>query len=266
MATDAPAKPRERQRSKKSKNKRNKPRASQILIVEDEESLVDVLTYNLTREGFSVQSALDGRDGLSKAQKNLPDLIILDLMLPEMEGLQVCQHIRTDHRTAHIPILMLTARSEEIDEIVGFQMGADDYVPKPFKIKPLIQRIRSLLRRARTREDSADFLVVNGMEIDRVRHRTVLDDEELFLTRTEFKLLWTLASQPGRAFSRQELMDSCRGEDAPSLERTIDVHIRSLRQKLADRADLIETVRGVGYRFSEGGSGSSEDGDETEDE
>ena len=144
---------------------------------------------------------------------------------------------------------MLTARSEEVDEIVGFNMGADDYVTKPFKLKPLIHRIKALLRRTGETPAAADRLAVRGIEIDRVRHVCKVDGAELALTPTEFRLLWTLARQPGRPYSRNELMDTARGEDANALERTIDVHVRSLRQKLGEKADLVETVRGVGYRF-----------------
>jgi two-component system phosphate regulon response regulator PhoB len=220
-----------------------------ILIIEDERILVDVLTYNLKQEGFEVQSATDGQEGLRRAQSTLPDLIILDLMLPVIEGLEVCRQLRGDPRTRDIPILMLTARSEEIDEIVGFHMGADDYVTKPFKMKPLIHRIKALLRRQHVKEQTSDVVSRNGIEVDRLNHRASLDGQPLTLTPTEFRLLWTIIRQPGRTFNRNELMDASRGEDANALERTIDVHVRSLRSKLGDRAPLVETVRGIGYRF-----------------
>jgi two-component system, OmpR family, phosphate regulon response regulator PhoB len=223
-----------------------------VLIIEDERSLVDVLSYNLRKEGFEVVAATDGQDGLRRAQTVLPDLIVLDLMIPVIEGLEVCRQLRAGTRTRDIPILMLTARSEEIDEVVGFQMGADDYVTKPFKLKPLIQRIKALLRRKQSGEsDVRDTAAAQGIEIDRRQHRAILDGIELKLTPTEFRLLWTLVRQPGRAFSRQELMEAGMGDDALVLERTVDVHIKSLRQKLGDKGDLIETVRGVGYRFRE---------------
>ncbi|QGJ69980.1 Two-component system alkaline phosphatase synthesis response regulator PhoP [Planctomycetales bacterium 10988] len=224
-----------------------------ILIVEDERSLVDILTYNLEKEGFEVISATDGQQGLQRARSRMPDLILLDLMLPVMEGLEVCRQLRADPSTQQLPILMLTAKTEEIDEVVGFRMGADDYVAKPFKVKPLIQRIKSLLRRSQPEaRTDGDKVVVHGLEMDRWRHRARLNGEELTLTRTEFSLLWALARQPGRAYNRQELMDAALGKDALSLERTIDVHVKSLRQKLGGHAQLIETVRGVGYRFREG--------------
>ena len=220
-----------------------------ILIIEDERPLVEVLSYNLKKEGFEVLAATDGQEGLRRAQVSLPDLILLDLMLPVMEGLEVCRLLRGDTRTRQTPILMLTARSEELDEVVGFHMGADDYVTKPFKMGPLIQRIKALLRRVQGQEPAGDVANAQGIAIDRLNYRANNEGQELQLTPTEFKLLWTLVRQPGRPFSRNELMDACRGEDASALERTIDVHIRSLRVKLDDKGDLIETVRGVGYRL-----------------
>ena len=219
-----------------------------ILIVEDEQSLVDVLTYNLTREGYEVEVALDGRDGLQRARTLLPDLVVLDLMLPLIDGMEVCRRLRADTTTQHIRILILTARADEIDEIVGFHMGADDYVVKPFKLKPLIQRIKALLRRPSLGLMEADVVERDGLDIERLNHRAALDGNQLDLTPTEFRLLWTLLRQPGRTFSRMDLLDASRGSDANSMERTIDVHVRSLRQKLGDRAELIQTVRGVGYR------------------
>jgi len=218
------------------------------LIVEDEQSLVDVLTYNLAREGFEVETALDGQEGLQRARSLLPDLVVLDLMLPRIDGLEVCRRLRADTTTQHIRILMLTAKGDEIDEIVGFHMGADDYVVKPFKLKPLIQRIMALLRRPSLGLLEADVVVRDGLEIDRLNHRATLDGDEITLTPTEFRLAWTLLRQPGRTFSRLDLLDASRGSDANSMERTIDVHVRSLRRKLGSRAGLVETVRGIGYR------------------
>lgn len=220
-----------------------------ILIIEDERSLIEVLTYNFTKEGFQVIHAGDGQTGLQLARTQLPDLILLDLMLPVVDGLQVCQQLRGDPRTQDIRILMLTARSEEIDEIVGFNMGADDYVTKPFKMKPLVHRAKALLRRRLPDESTGDQIIARGIEIDRLNHVARAEGRELQLTPTEFRLLWTLARQPGRPFTRNELMETCRGDDANALERTMDVHIRSLRQKLGSLADAIETVRGIGYRF-----------------
>ncbi len=224
-----------------------------ILIIEDERDLLEVLTYNLEKEGYEVQSATDGRDGLQKAQLGNPDLVMLDLMLPVMDGLEVCRQLRSDSRTQRVRVLMLTARSEDVDEIVGFNMGADDYVTKPFKIKPLIHRIKALLRRGETGTTDQEQIALHGIVVDRLNHVARCDGIELQLTPTEFRLLWTFLRQPGRPFSRNELMDTSRGEDANALERTIDVHIRALRQKLGEKAALIETVRGIGYRFRTAG-------------
>lgn len=220
-----------------------------VLIVEDEPSLVEVLSYNLEKEGFEVLTAGNGRDGLERARAVLPDLIILDLMLPHIDGLQVCAQLRSDPRTQGIRVLMLTARSEETDEVVGFNVGADDYVTKPFKVRPLIHRIKALLRRNEKSKSETTVLAAHGVEIDRNSFETRVNGVEVDLTRTEFRLLWTLMRQPGRSYSRLELMDSSRGMDANALERTIDVHVRALRKKMADLGDLIETVRGIGYRF-----------------
>ena len=220
-----------------------------ILIIEDERSLLEILAYNLTNEGFEVLTAADGQDGLRRAKTSVPDLVVLDLMLPGLDGLQVCRQIRSDPRTQAVRILMLTAKSEEVDEIVGFNMGADDYVAKPFKIKPLISRIKALLRRPSAEQQSGETVAIEGIEIDRTNHTAKNDGADLQLTPTEFKMLWTMMRRPGRPYSRNELLDNARGEDANALERTIDVHVRSLRQKLGDKGRFVETVRGIGYRF-----------------
>ena len=224
-----------------------------ILIIEDERSLVEVLSCNLEREGFDVLTAYDGQEGLRQAQLKLPDLVVLDLMLPNKPGLEVCRELRLGTRTREIPIIMVTAKAEESDELVGFATGADDYVTKPYSIKVLIQRIKKELRRRQTKEQPPAGKVVEsqGIVIDRHSHRVLYHDQELSLTPTEFRLLEVLIRQAGRAFTRYELMDAAIGEDAVVLERTIDVHIKSLRKKLGEAGDLIETVRGVGYRFHE---------------
>lgn len=224
-----------------------------ILIVEDERALAEVLSANLEREGFDVLLAHDGQDGLRQAQLKLPDLIVLDLMLPVKPGLEVCRELRNGARTRDIPIVMVTAKAEETDELVGFAVGADDYVTKPYSVKILIERVKKELRRRQAQEEPAAGTVVEsqGVVIDRHSHRALFQGEELPLTPTEFRLLEVLLRQTGRAFTRYELMDAAIGEDAVVLERTIDVHIKSLRKKLGDAADLIETVRGVGYRFHE---------------
>lgn len=224
-----------------------------ILLVEDERPLVEPLVYRLQREGFDVLVAHDGQDGLRQAQLKLPDLIVLDLMLPVKSGLEVAKELRAEPKTRPIPIIMVTAKSEEADQLVGFAVGADDYVTKPYSLRVLIERIKKELRKREERESASTSPVIEcrGVQIDRHRHRASVNGEELSLTPTEFRLLESLLRHPGRAFTRHELMDAAMGADAVVLERTIDVHIKSLRRKLGEAADFIETVRGVGYRFRE---------------
>jgi two-component system phosphate regulon response regulator PhoB len=221
-----------------------------ILIIEDERGLCDSLTYNLQREGYETTVAHDGQEGLRKAQTLLPDLILLDLMLPVLKGEDVLRELRSGERTRDIPVIVLTAKAEETDQIVSYSLGCDDYVIKPFSVKILMQRIKALQRRVDGVADPVDVVEYMDVRIDRVRHRAFVKGRELELTPTEFRLLECLLRQPGRAFSRHQLMDAAIGEGAIVLERTIDVHIKTLRRKLGD-ADLIETVRGVGYRFRE---------------
>ena len=223
-------------------------------MLEDERTLVEPLVYSLQREGFDVLVAYDGQDGLRQAQLKIPDIVVLDLMLPVKGGIEVARELRLDSRTRQIPIIMVTAKAEEADQLVGFAVGADDYVTKPYSIKVLIERIKRELRRRQTREANSTRNIVecHGVAIDRLRHQATVAGEELVLTPTEFRLLEPLIRQPGRAFSRHELMDAAIGEDAIVLERTIDVHVKSLRRKMGDAADFIETIRGVGYRFQEG--------------
>ena len=224
---------------------------TRILIVEDDSSLAEILAYNIRQEGYEVLTARDGQDGLQQARTRMPDLIILDLLLPIMDGLEVCRRLRADQETASQLILMLTAKSEETDEVVGFSVGADDYVSKPFSVKILLERIKALLRRSESRSDDRDVITVQNVTVDRRRHRVEVGGIALDLTPSEFGLIDVLIRQPGRAFSRDELIDAALGENTVVLERTIDVHIRALRKKLGKAADVIETVRGVGYRFKE---------------
>ncbi len=225
-----------------------------ILLIEDERGLIQSLTWYFNREGYETIVATDGQEGLRKAQTILPDVVLLDLMLPTLSGLEVCKELRSNERTRDIPIVMITARAEESDQIVGFSLGADDYVTKPFSNKVLLSRIKALLRRVEGSGDPTDVIQHLGVEIDRIRHRASFGQKKLDLTPTEFRLLECLLRQPGRAFSRHQLMDAAIGEGAIVLERTIDVHIKTLRKKLTEAGgspDLIETVRGVGYRFRE---------------
>src|SRR5215213_4881026 len=225
-----------------------------ILLIEDEKGLVQSLTWYFTREGYETVAVGDGAEGLRKAQTLLPDLILLDLMLPGMGGLDVCRELRSGERTRNIPIVIITARSEETDEVIGLSLGADDYVTKPFSNKVLLQRIKAILRRAETAKENTDVTEHLGVKVDRMRHAVTVGDKRLDLTPTEFRLLEALIRQPGRAFTRHQLMDAAIGEGSIVLERTIDVHVKTLRKKLAaagSSPDLIETVRGVGYRFRE---------------
>ncbi len=228
-----------------------------ILIVEDERGLVQSLSWYFSREGYETLVAHDGPEGLRKAQQVIPDVILLDVMLPGLDGLSICKELRRGERTRDIPIIMITAKSEEADQIEGFARGADDYVTKPFNNKILLQRVKALLRRVEDPVGAGDSVEHLGVKIDRVRHRATLGPKPLDLTPTEFRLLECLVRHPGRAFSRHQLMDSAIGEGQIVLERTIDVHIKTLRKKLGtvsgfgDGIELIETVRGVGYRFRE---------------
>lgn len=222
-----------------------------VLVIEDEKALVDALVYNLDREGYEVAVAHDGQDGLRKAQA-IPDIILLDIMLPGINGIEILRELRANEKTKLIPVIVVSAKSEETDQVVGFSMGADDYVTKPFSVKILLQRIKALQRRFEVPADegTVELIEHKQVKVDMVRHRAFVLNEELDLTPTEFRLLECLLRSPGRAFSRQHLMDSAIGEGAIVLERTIDVHIKTLRKKLG-AMDMIETVRGLGYRFKE---------------
>jgi len=222
-----------------------------ILIIEDERALNQVLTYNLQREGYETLVAYDGQEGLRKAQTLLPDVVLLDLMLPVVDGLDVCRRLRSGEQTRKIPILMLTAKGEETDQLVGFSLGADDYVTKPFSVKVLLQRIKAVQRRFQGEEEPANVIDHLGVRLDRVRHQVSIHGKLIELTPTEFRLLECFLRQPGRAFTRPQLMDAAMGDEAVVLERTIDVHVKSLRRKLGREGDLIETVRGLGYRLRE---------------
>lgn len=219
-----------------------------VLIIEDDRSLSEVLSYNLEQVGYTVAVAHDGQDGLNQAQHKIPDVIILDLMLPIIDGLEVCRRVRANSALHDVLVVMLTAKSEETDQVVGLALGADDYVTKPFSVKVLLERVKALLRRRSSTKDKGHVMASQGIVIDRQRHSAAAGDRPLDLTPSEFSLLDMLIRQPGRAFSRAELVDVALG-DSLVLERTIDVHIRALRKKLGASAALIETVRGVGYRF-----------------
>ena len=221
-----------------------------VLIIEDEPSLQEILTYNLESRGYQVLVFDDGTEGLEGVRKHVPDIVLLDIMLPGMDGFEVCRHIRSDPLIKHLPVLMMTARGEEIDQLVGFQMGADDYVTKPFKMRILLERIKSLLRRTEgSTDDESGRLSSDGIVLDRIQFKVTVGDADIAFTPTEFDLLWHLMKHPGRVFNRADLMNAIMGDDTIVLERTIDVHIRALRKKLGDCGDFIETVHGIGYRY-----------------
>jgi two-component system phosphate regulon response regulator PhoB len=222
---------------------------TKVLVIEDDRSVSEMISYNLKQAGYEVLTASDGQDGLLQAQIKSPDIVVLDLMLPVIDGLDVCRRLRAGASTKDLLIIMLTAKSEESDELIGFSLGADDYVTKPFSVKVLLERIKALRRRRITDATTDEITTKQGVLVDRRRHQAIAEGKPLQLTRSEFRLLDTLIRQPGRVFHRTELIDAALGEDTMVMERTIDVHIRALRRKLGAHADVIETVRGVGYRF-----------------
>ena len=225
---------------------------SKILVIEDDRAISEILVYNLDKAGYEVTLAIDGRDGVNQAQLKLPDIVLLDVMLPIIDGVEVCRRLRSKPETATAIIIMLTAKTEEADQLIGFSVGADEYVTKPFSVRVLMERIKALQRRKTAKlDDDNDVVTRAGITLDRRRYRVNVDGQLVELTKSEFRLLDTLIRQPGRAFDRTELIDSALGEDTLVLERTIDVHIRALRKKIGPNADAIETVRGVGYRFRE---------------
>jgi DNA-binding response OmpR family regulator len=219
-----------------------------ILIIEDESDVADLLTLNLRKAGFKISTAADGASGLQKARDAKPDFIILDLMLPKMSGLEVCKILKSDTATSQTPILMLTAKAEEIDRIVGLEFGADDYVTKPFSPREIVLRIRAILRRGETADQS---LKSGSISIDPARHRVQVNGKQVHLTSIEFKLLQKLMQRRGRVQDRDRLLNEVWGYEAVIDTRTVDTHVRRLREKLGKAGDAIETVRGFGYRLRE---------------
>jgi two-component system, OmpR family, alkaline phosphatase synthesis response regulator PhoP len=223
-----------------------------ILVVDDEEDLLELVNYNLSKEGFRVRPVTSGEEALAEARETLPDLIVLDLLLPAVDGLEVCRRLKSDPRTRHIPIIMLTAKSEESDMVAGLELGADDYVTKPFSPRVLLARVKAILRRkAKTAPDDDGAIRIRELTIHPGRHEVLLSGESLELTYTEFRLLHFLARKPGWAFTRSQIVDAVKGEDYPVTERSVDVQVAGLRKKLGQFGAYIETVRGVGYRFKE---------------
>jgi two-component system phosphate regulon response regulator PhoB len=224
---------------------------SSILVIEDEKDIGDLVEYHLKQSGFQVVRAPDGTSGLEQAIKGKPDLIILDLMLPGLDGKDVCRTLKSNPATQTIPVLMLTAKAEELDRVVGFELGADDYVTKPFSPRELILRIKAILRRRPSGTEEAKVIRIGDLLIDVDRHQVSIKDRPISLTSTEFKLLLELASKRGRVQTRQSLLNRVWGYTFEGYERTVDTHIRRLREKLEEMADCIETLRGFGYRFRE---------------
>lgn len=220
-----------------------------IVIVDDEKDVIELVRYNLEKHGFTVIGALTGEAGLDLAIHQSPDLILLDLMLPGMDGLEVCRRLRRDNKTSRIPIIMLTAKAEEADRIVGLEIGADDYITKPFSPRELVARIRAVLRRAGEQLEPKEMMRMGDLLIDVHCHEVSCKGIKISLTATEFRLLHFLASRPGRVFSRNEIIDGALGLDTAVLDRTIDVHVTAIRKKLGSCGELVETLRGVGYRF-----------------
>jgi two-component system phosphate regulon response regulator PhoB len=231
--------------------------AEKILIVDDEVDLLRMVDFNLRNAGFSTVLAQNGRDALRFARAELPDVILLDLMLPDIQGTEVCRILKSESATRDIPVIMVTAKGDEIDRVVGFELGADDYVTKPFSVRELVLRLRTILKRSRRTSQvstpvvETETLTFGEIVIDQSRHRVLVADREPALTALEFRLLTTFIRRKGRVQSRERLLDDVWGIDVEVTTRTVDTHVKRLREKLGDAGRYIETVRGVGYRFSE---------------
>ena len=223
-----------------------------ILIVEDEEDILELIRYNLSKNGFRITGVLSGEDALKKVSKESFDLVVLDIMLPGMDGLDVCKALKKNEKTQHIPIIMLTAKGEESDVVTGLELGADDYIVKPFSPKILISRIKTVLRRKSAEPlDDSQPLAIHDLEIHPGRRQVLFRKKPVELTNMEFQVLHFLARKPGWVFSRYQIVEGVRGDDYPVTDRAIDVMIVGLRKKLGEAGAYVETVRGVGYRFKD---------------
>ncbi|MFK4765787.1 response regulator [Desulfobaculum sp. SPO524] len=222
-----------------------------ILIVEDDEDILQLLSFNFESAGFVVNTARDGKDGLMKAREKHPDIVLLDLMLPGMDGFEVCRELKREETTSAIPVIMLTARGQEVDRIVGLELGADDYVVKPFSFRELMLRVRAVLRRVGGIAPERTVLERGELLVDLEAHKVSVGGDEVALTATEFKLLSELISSSPRVQTRDQLLSTVWGYEFEGYARTVDTHVRRLRQKLGDCSRYVETVRGVGYRFKE---------------
>ncbi len=222
-----------------------------ILVVDDEEDVLELVRYNLDKSGYQVETASSGEEALAKARRKLPDLVILDLMLPGMDGLEVCKKLKNDAKTEGLPIIVLTAKGEESDIVTGLELGADDYVTKPFSPKVLIARVRRILRRAVSRDTERPPIRIRDLVMDPGRREVLVKGKQVNLTFTEFNILYALARRPGMVLTRYQIVDAVRGDDYPVTDRAVDVQIVSLRKKLGSCGNYIETVRSVGYRFKD---------------
>lgn len=221
-----------------------------ILVVDDEKDILELIGYNLTKSGYQVTTVMSGEEAVKRARADLPDLIILDLMLPGIDGLDVCRVLKRARETSDIPIVMVTAKGEEADVVTGLELGADDYVCKPFSPRVLLARIRACLRKhSRVEADDTEVLRRGNLEIDLSRHEVRIGSELIDLTFSEFQILHFLAKRPGWVYTRNQIIDAVRGDDYPVTERSVDVQIVGLRKKLGEHGERIETVRGVGYKF-----------------
>ncbi len=224
---------------------------ARVLVVEDEADLRDILEYNLTEAGHKVMLAATAGEGLRMAREGRPDLVLLDLMLPDMAGTEVCRAIKADPATRGTRVVIVTAKGEEIDRVVGFELGADDYVVKPFSVREMLLRVQAILRRSAEEPATGRAIEFGKLRVDRDAHRVVVGGEEVLLTTLEFKLLVTLLERKNRVQSRTVLLNDVWGIEADITSRTVDTHVKRLREKLGDAGQYVETVRGVGYRFSE---------------
>jgi len=219
-----------------------------ILLVDDEQDILEIVGYNLAQEGYQIVTASNGKEAIVKAKKELPNLIIMDVMMPEMDGMEACENIRKIPELSHVIITFLTARSEDYSQVAGFDAGADDYIAKPIKPKLLVSKVKALLRRLKEEEaKGSETLNVGEIEINREEYKIVKDNREIILPRKEFELFYLLASKPGKVFKREEILDKVWGNEVIVGGRTIDVHIRKLREKIGD--DFFKTIKGVGYKF-----------------
>ena len=222
-----------------------------ILVVEDEKNILKLLEYNLEKQGYQVFLASTGEEGLKLASEKNPDLVILDLMLPVVDGLEVCKTLQASKSTKNIPIIMLTAKNSEVDQVVGFELGASDYIPKPFSLKVLLARVKNILRYRETNDDARPVIHIGDLSIDKDAYNFKIKNEAVALTKLEFKIIGFLMQNPGKVFSRDQLLNGAWEGEAFVSDRTVDAHVRSIRQKLGKFRDYVETVRGIGYRFVE---------------